>query len=264
MISTLKERVSLYEEAYDYKIIKKLPIIICLNGRSFKKITSLLEKPFSTEFQEIMCAVSLKLMQEIDGVVIAYSFNDEIILILRNDQSIDTEAWYDNHIQKIVSAAASIATLEFNRLVDIGEVKMMGDPIFIANCFAVPNLIECINFLISKQQQANQSSVSMACFYELIKKFNIEIVKKTIQERTLSEKLEILSDQCGVDYNKYPLSFRQGIAVYRTLKMVRTSSGDELRKKMVVDTELPIFTKNHDFLSMIFKGQDIIREGKNY
>src|SRR5271170_4068863 len=102
---------------------------------------------------ELMCGTMIKLAQEIDGAVFLYSFNDEIIVISRNDQNNDTGAWYDNNVQKIVSVAASIATLEFNRLAGINDVQLFGAPVFLAKTFVVPNIVEAINVLVAKQQQ---------------------------------------------------------------------------------------------------------------
>ncbi len=38
-INTLKERIKSYEDLTDYKLMPKVPVIIVLNGRSFRKCT---------------------------------------------------------------------------------------------------------------------------------------------------------------------------------------------------------------------------------
>jgi tRNA(His) guanylyltransferase len=139
MIS-LRDRIMSYERNYDLRIMSKVPVVIVLNGRSFRKITSLLEKPFSLPLIEAFAGTSIKLMQEIDGAMFAYSFNDEIVIIARNDQTIDTTAWFDNKIQKICSATASIATSEFNRLTKLSDLQIIGDPTFTSTVFAVQAL----------------------------------------------------------------------------------------------------------------------------
>lgn len=258
VINTLRERVESYEELTDDRMMKKLPIIIILNGRSFKKATSLLTKPFSTQFMELMCATMIKLCQEIDGTTFAYSFNDEIVLVSRNDQNPDTAAWYDNRIQKIVSAASSIATLEFNRIAKINDVQLFGDPVFTAQTFAVPNITEAINVLVAKQQQAFHVALSMACFYELLKrKHDPETIKQTLMEKTATAKAELLFEECGIEFNNYPLPFKRGMACYRVPKVV---AGEEIKNKLMIDMEIPLFTKDHDFLGNIFRfGRDIFR-----
>jgi tRNA(His) 5'-end guanylyltransferase len=237
-----------YESAFNIKLIKKLPIIIVINGRSFKKFTSLLDKPFSQEFKEIICGIMIRLISEIDGCVLLYSFNDEIIAICRNDQSNQTEQWYDGRIQQIVSVVSCIASLEFNKLVEVGGVKIIGDPIFKSNVFILPNISETINYLVSKQQEAFQISVSMACFHELLKKYNSSFkVKEMLYNKTTSEKIDILKKECDISMDLYPSSFTKGVACYRIPKIIN----DEIKNKITIDTELPIFTQDHSYLKNI-------------
>lgn len=253
VVNTLRERIKSYEDCYDIKLIKRLPVVIVLNGRSFKKITSLIAKPFSTEFMELMCATMIKLSQEVDGCFFSYSFNDEIVLISRNDQGLNTEAWYDNDIQKIASAVASIATLELNRAAKVNDVQLFGDPVFTAKTFVVPNMVEAVNILISKQQQCFHSSITLACFYELLKKYDIETVKQTIMDKSSAVKAEILFDNCGIEINNYPIPFRRGFACYRAPKIINIDGDEQIKNKLIIDMELPVFTKDHDFLNGIFK-----------
>ena len=53
-MNSLKERFSSYEAIGDAKLPKRLPVIIVLNGRGFRKTTSLLEKPHSDLYTEMM------------------------------------------------------------------------------------------------------------------------------------------------------------------------------------------------------------------
>ena len=39
MIETLTERQESYKKPFDYQITKRMPIIITVNGRSFKRLT---------------------------------------------------------------------------------------------------------------------------------------------------------------------------------------------------------------------------------
>lgn len=261
VINTLRERIESYEEESDRKLLKKVPVVFVINGRSFKKITSLLVKPFSSEFMELMCATMIKLSHEIDGATFSYTFNDEIVIIARNDQNIDTGAWYDNKIQKMVSVASSLATLEFNRIANMNKVQLFGDPVFTTKAFVVPNITEAINVLVSKQQQAFHISLHLACFYELLKKkHNPDTVRQTLFEKSTTAKAEILFEECNIDFNNYPLPFRRGVAAYRVPKVVQTADGEELKNKLTVDMDLPLFIKEHDFLGNIFRsGHDIIR-----
>lgn len=253
----LKERIVAYENAADTKLLPRLPLIITINGRSFSKITSLLDKPYCSKFSECMNSSMLRLVNEVDGAVFAYSFNDEIIIVVRNDQTLETLPWYDNKIQKIASATASITTLHFNNCAASIDLNLMGDPIFLAKAFVVPNITEAINVMVSKQQQSFQSSIHFACFYELLKKYNKEEIREMLSGTSLDEKIDLLLQECNVDFNEYPLEFRRGVACYRSPKIV---DGGTIKHKWILNSEIPIFTRDHSFLGNIFKGgYDIVR-----
>ncbi len=257
MAITIRDRISSYEEVSNYKLLAKLPVVVHINGRSFSKITSLLDKPFCYKFSECISATMLQLCMEIEGAMFGYQFNDEIIIIVRNDQNIDTIPWYDNRIQKIVSVSASVATLHFSNLSHATDLNLMGDPIFLSNTYTVPSILEAIHVLISKQHQNLQGSIQSASFYELLKKYDKNTIKEMLSGLNMDEKVDLLSQECGVDFNQYPVAFRRGIACYRAPKLVN----DVVKNKWVINHELPIFTQDHSFLVNILKnGQDIFRK----
>ena len=249
-ITTLRERITYYENLSNYKLMNGLPKIIIINGRNFRKITSLFKKPFSEEFLQLMAGTTVKLMSEIEGAKFAYSFNDIIVIGVNSL----TEQWYDGDIQKISSSSSSIATFEFNKLSK--DIELFGDAIFSSYVFNVPNINELINVFILQQQSAFHTSLTLSCYYELMKKFDTETIKQTLMDKSATEKAEVLYETCGIDFNGYPMPYRRGFAVYRAPKMV----ADEIKSKLTVNFELPLFTKDQDFLNTIFKsGKDILR-----
>jgi tRNA(His) guanylyltransferase len=250
---TLKDRVFAYEDISDIKLTRRLPVIITLNGRGFRKTTSLVAKPFSKEFSAVMGQALIKLASEIEGAVFLYSFNDEINIVCRNDQNLETEAWYDNSVQKIVSASASIASISLYDAALKADIKLLGTPVFLAKAFIVPSLTETINYLIAKQHQASHTAISMACFYELLKKHSADKVLKLLKHLSIEEKYDILIKDCDVDLQSYPLAFWRGIACYRTPKLVTTSYGEEMKNKLTIDDELPFFNKEQIFLANLLK-----------
>jgi tRNA(His) 5'-end guanylyltransferase len=260
VITTLRERISSYEEIVDTKLLPKLPVIIVCNGRSFRKLTAPLQKPFSTAFLELMCGIMLKLCQEIDGTVFGYTFNDEIVIIARNDNTLDTTPWYDNRIQKIVSATSSIATLECIKLAKTKDINFFGDPIFTTKTFAVPTITEAINTLVLKQQTAYNAALYNACFYELIKRYSVDAVNQTLIEKSTQSKLELLSDECGIDFSLVGSPFRRGVASYRAPKIINSNGEDKIKNSLIIDSDLPVFVKDQNFLSTILNsGKGIVK-----
>lgn len=262
MSVSLKERVASYVEAADYKLLAKLPIIITINGRSFSKLTSLLEKPFDTKLAECLCATLVMVSQEIDGAFFGYAFNDKMVIVARNDASNDTMPFCNGDIQRIASVVASVATLRFAEYAAAQDLNLMGDPIFYASVFAAPNITEAINTVIFEQQQAIQSSLYFACVYELLKKdFDRNDIHNLLSDTTFDDKIALLKQECQVDFNEYPAIFRRGAAVYRAPKLIEYEGREIIKQKWSLNDALPIFTKDHGFLPTIFKnGSDIIRQ----
>ena len=257
-IFSIKDRISSYEEIPNYKLLPKLPIIIQINGRSFSKTTSLLQKPFCNKFSECMASTALQLCLEIEGAIFAYQFNDEILVIARNDQNTDTVPWYDNRVQKIASVVSSIATLHFSNLSNAMDLNLVGDPIFLSHVYTVPSILESIHVLISKQQQNFQTAVQSACLYELIKKYDKNIIRDMLSGLTLDEKIDFLAQEVDISFHDYPVSFRRGTACYRSPKII---NNDLVKNKWIINNELPIFTQDSSFLINIIKhGADIIRK----
>ena len=171
----LKDRIDSYIESSNYHLLNRVPLIITINGRGFYKTTSLLEKPFCTKFAERMLSTMVKLCMEVEGVLFSYHHNDEIVIVSRNDQNQETVPWYDNKLQKICSITASIATQHFNMFAANTELNLLGDALFTSQVFVVPTIAEAINTIIYKQQHNFYTSIQFACFYELLKKYDMPI-----------------------------------------------------------------------------------------
>lgn len=249
MMSKLKDRIDSYIDFTDYKLLPKLPLIISVNGRSFSKATSLLDKPYSDQLAECFLSTTVKLCQEIDGALFAFQHSDEILVIVKNDQTLETEPWFDNKIQKICSVVSSIASLHFNECAQSLQLNLLGKPIFITQAFVVPNITEAINTVVNKQQQNFYTSIQFACFYELIKKYDKNNIRDMLHGLSIDEKIDLLNEHSGISFNSYPAPFRRGAACYKFPKIV----DGVVKNKWMINDDLPIFTKNPEFLSNIIK-----------
>lgn len=257
MSNKLKDRIESYQSVTDYKLLNRVPLVICVNGRGFSKATQLLDKPYCPKFSECILSTTLRLCNDVEGALFAYQFNDEIVVIARNDQSNDTNPWYDNKLQKICSVTSAIATMHFNDCASEVGLNMTGDPVFTSQVFTVPTIGEAVNTIIYKQQQNFHTSIQLACLYELINKYDKNAIKEMTAGLNIDEKVDLLSQEVNVNFNDYPASFRRGVAAYR----VPIVSGESMRNKWYLNPEPPIFTKDQSFLSNIFKnGADIFRQ----
>ena len=255
-MSKLKERIDNYQQLSDYKLLPKVPLIISVNGKSFGKTASLIDKPYDDGLGECLHSTMKQLCSEIEGSVFAYCHNDNIAIIVRNDQSLETSPWLDNKIQKICSIASSIATSHFNKCASYIKLNLMGDPVFISQVFTVPNITEAINTIVYYQQHNFMSSIQLACFYELLKKYDKNTIKEMLSGLSVDEKIDLLYQECEIDFNSYPLSFRRGVACYKVPKI----DDGSMKTKWYLNADLPIFTKDQMFIGNILKnGQDIFR-----
>lgn len=257
MSTKLKDRIEGYQAATDYKLLNRVPIVICINGRGFAKVTQLLDKPYCSKFAECMLSTMLRLSADVEGSLFSYQHNDEIVIIARNDQTSETNPWYDNKLQKICSVTSAVATMHFNDCASAIKLDVVGDPIFTSKVFVVPTIGEAVNTVIYKQQQNFHTSIQSACLYELIKKHDKNAIKEMLSGLSIDEKVDLLAQECQVDFNDYPLSFRRGAAAYKVPKV----ADGAMKNKWHLNTEPPIFTKDQSFLSNIFKnGADIFRQ----
>jgi tRNA(His) guanylyltransferase len=258
MSNKLRDRIDAYQASADTRLLPRVPVVIVINGRSFSKLTSLLDKPYDKKFTECILNTMLRLCTDVEGALFAYQHNDEIVVIARNDQGTDTAPWYDNRAQKISSVTSSIATLHFNRCATAIDLNLMGEAIFSSQVFVVPTIMEAINTLVYKQQYNFQTSIQFACFYELLNKYDKDTIKNMINGLTLDERIDLLQQESQVDFNQYPVSFRRGSACY---KVPRVSENGIMKNKWFINPDLPIFTKDQAFLSNIAKnGADIFRQ----
>ena len=101
-----------YEEVWKIKLPMRMPIIIRLDGRAFHSLTKQMEKPFDKKFIQNMQEVALKLCENISGAQLAYVQSDEISILMHNYKKLNSQAWFGNELQKLVSISASIASSE--------------------------------------------------------------------------------------------------------------------------------------------------------
>lgn len=106
-----------YEEVSKTRLTRRMPVIIRLDGKAFHTFTKGLEKPFDRIFTLVMQETMKYLCENIQGCVFGYTQSDEITLVLIDYQTLQTGAWYDYEVQKMVSVSASMATLAFNKAI---------------------------------------------------------------------------------------------------------------------------------------------------
>lgn len=262
MYDSLGTRQKDYEVAYDYKLTKRVPVVVRVDGRGFSRLCRKLKKPYEPLLMEAMVEAMLFVVQEMAGAVFAYQQSDEITFVLRNDQSLEMQPWYGNRIQKIASIASSLTTLAFNRSLVKFNIELAGNAIFDARVFAIPTVGEVVNNLVWRQQDCNRNSISGAAETILGRKLGKEAAIGLLQGLSLDDRIKLMFSESGIDFiEEYPGSFRNGVGAYKIPMVIPNKDGTGVtRKKWRIDWDLPNFVQDRDFIyNIIQTGQDVFR-----
>lgn len=167
-----------YEVRARHYLTRRIPVVMRLDGKAFHTYTKGLNKPFDEGLIEDMQKTAIYLCENIQGAKCAYVQSDEISLLLTDYDKIDTQAWFDYEVQKMVSISASFATAKFNELrlhrfiiesnnaLSDGECldKIVFESIKLANfdsrVFSIPK-DDVANYFLARQLDAEKNSVAM-------------------------------------------------------------------------------------------------------
>lgn len=232
---SLGDRMKAYEEVTSIKMPKRLPMIIRIDGKAFHTMTKKwkCEKPFDYELIGIMAHTTKYLCENIQGCVLGYCQSDEISLLVRDNQSLETTPYFDKKIQKIASVTASMATMEFNRIGHEGAL-------FDARCFVLPGN-EVTNYFIWRQQDAMRNSVSMLA--------QSIFSHKTLQGKNMAQ-MQIMCLEKGTDWNEIDLQCTRGTCVKRVPRFVETENSEipVTRMRWEIDGNIPVFTEDRNYV----------------
>lgn len=256
-----------YQDAYNIILTKRSNVIIRLDGKSFGKYTKGLETPFDTGFMEDMNATAKYLAKKIQGCKFAYVQSDEISLLLTDYDTFETDAWFGNKLQKIVSVTASMATSEFNRVrlmrlcdeftknnsyVDASDIEKFRMGEFDSRAFIIPDAEEVVNYFLWRQQDATRNSISMAGQ----KYFKSDMFKKNTDEVQ-----EMLFQREGINWNNYPVRFKRG-GCFKKIEVIGNTGPLFIKgdlpgtSKEWCELDTPIFSKDRDFILETFKPKE--------
>lgn len=112
----LEIRMKTYENVPKNKLMRRCPVAIRLDGCHFKSFTKGFDKPFDNVFMKSMQETMKYLCENVQGCVMGYAQSDEITLILVDYEHFNSEAWFDNEVEKICSVTAGMASMVFNRI----------------------------------------------------------------------------------------------------------------------------------------------------
>lgn len=233
-----------YEQSSQLTLVHRMPVIIRIDGKAFHTFTRGMSKPFDPYVTYAMEETTKKLCENVQGCVFGYTQSDEISLLLIDYASLETDAWFDDEVQKLVSVSASMATLYFNNFFreqvenddssdDSANTRRrkMDTALFDSRTFNIPRE-EATNYFYWRQRDAIRNSIASVGRSQFSPKVlhgkNTEMIKKLLLEK-------------GVDWESYPANLRNGSGVIK-----------DANDKWIVDGEIPVFTgEGRDYIEKL-------------
>lgn len=157
-----------YESRQSHSLLRRIPVIIRIDGKAFHTYTKNLNKPFDIDLMADMNNTGIYLCENIQGAKCAYIQSDEISILITDYDNLNTNAWFDYNVQKMCSISASLATSKFNQLrlqtfiinsnTVLSSEKCLAH--FDSRCFNVPKE-EVSNYFIARQKDCVKNSIAM-------------------------------------------------------------------------------------------------------
>lgn len=103
-----------YEDVTRFYLIRRMPVIIRLDGKAFHTFLRNTKKPFDEHFIQCMYFAAADVADQIQGFKVLYTQSDEVSILITDYDDLNTQGWFDYNIQKIVSVSAALMTAKFN------------------------------------------------------------------------------------------------------------------------------------------------------
>ncbi|MBQ3543451.1 MAG: tRNA(His) guanylyltransferase Thg1 family protein [Lachnospiraceae bacterium] len=260
-----------YENRAKTYLVRRMPVIIRLDGKAFHTFTKRFKKPYDEIFHNAMNNTMKYLCENIQGCKLGYTQSDEITLLLIDYDTLTTEAWFNYNVQKLCSVAASMATMAFNKFFEeFGEDYVdnmiffdhVNDDIrvyinnlrskyhiamFDARCFNIPES-EVVNCFIWRQQDATRNAIQMLgqCHFS----------HKELHKKSCNDIQDMLMIQKGINFNDMPVEFKRGICCLKNQIILEPYGSRMIDKdakvgEWVFDKEIPIFSQNREYIEDI-------------
>lgn len=259
--SSIGDRMKGYEGVTKTSLLSRTPVIIRLDGKAFHTYTKNMPRPFFKPLHDCMVETTSYLCEEVGTCMIGYTQSDEISLLLKDFTKFKTQAWFDNEIQKIVSTSASLVTAIFNELAqkyNLNSHVRFG--LFDSRVFNLPQEEVC-NYFIWRQQDATRNSINSVG--------QAHFKQAELNGKNTDQVQEMLITQKDVNWNDFETWAKRGTCVRQninqdTLPYLLVDDGSPFiasktnkGHRWVVDTDIPIFTKDRGYINdLLYRVQE--------
>lgn len=246
--TSLGDRMKEYENVERRYLTRREPLIIRIDGVHFHSFTQGFERPFYLPFRECMWKTALSIAANIMGCKLGYTQSDEITLLLTDDDTQETQAWFGKNLQKIVSVSAGLATYFFNHIARVDypddeplhKAAVSKVATFDARAFLMPKE-EVLNCFEWRQQDCTRNAIEAAG--------QSEFSHGQLHGKSCNQIQEMLFADRNINFNDYPTWYRRGVCIVKKPTVIETPAGEIIRPKWTVDREIPIFHKEPEYIN---------------
>ena len=243
----LDERMKRYEYVTRHYLMCRTPVIVRIDGKAFHTFTRGMKKPFDHIFMKSMQDTMKYLCENVQGCVLGYTQSDEISLLLVDYENLESCAWFDNNLSKIISITSSMASAYFNIIfrynVENCCYDMKGSAeyrtllrqktkdltVFDSRAFNLQKE-EVNNYFVWRQQDAIKNAIQMIG--------RAYLTHKELENKNGKDIIDML-DSIGVNYHSFLTCEKRGSCC------IKTEQG------WVIDKEIPIFKDNKDYIEKL-------------
>lgn len=255
---SLGDRMKSYEDCYRTHLPIRMPVILRIDGKAFHTYTKGCKRPVDQGLVDCMNDTAIELCKRVQGCQLAYVQSDEISLLVTNYQDVDTQSWFQNNLQKMVSISAATASVTFTmnswKIWVPSKVDPSADPMsecdfnkpayFDSRAFVLPKE-DVNNYFLWRQQDATRNSVQMLA--------RTLYSHKELNNKGNSE----LQDMCwakGINWNDCSTPQKRGRCIIKTViikegKNLKTGEVFQAeRSDWTVDNNIPIFSQDKSYI----------------
>lgn len=232
---SLGDRMKGYESVWKYNFPNRLPVILRVDGKAFHTYTRDCENPFDIGLIHCMDETAIKLCERIQGSVFAYVQSDEISILVYPWRDVNSQAWFDNELVKMVSVSAGIASVTFT----LQSKHLFGEPreaVFDSRAFVIPEH-DINNYFVWRQKDWERNSIQLLA--------RSHYSHKELNGKGHAELHELLH-QKNVNWNDLATHLKRGRGIRKESYIGNENS---LRTRWVVDNNIPVFTQNREYIT---------------
>lgn len=157
---SLGDRMKGYESVYKHKAVRRVPLMVRVDGKAFHTLTKKATKPFDHRIMDSMLHATVQTAKKIQGFKVAYVQSDEATFLITDYDTIETDAWFGYDQQKIVSIVASYMSVFFDEALRHTDFDFEEPAVFDARAFTVPKE-DVVNCFLWRAKDWKRNSLQM-------------------------------------------------------------------------------------------------------